>query len=208
MSSLQSETSRLNGAKSKGPITLEGKATSSQNAMKHGLAGGPIVLPYESQREFDALRADFMRHFKPANSVERDLVDEIVCSRWRLRRIERMECALMSQAVERQLEMLGEAADIATAEALAFSEMAENSKGLRLVERYGRSLRRSYEKAWQELVRLQQERAEQNEPEPESEAGYSSLRSDPAFQNNEFMDAVLPYLQKQNKMPPEARRVA
>ena len=203
MSSLQSETARENGSKSKGPITLEGKAKSSQNAMKHGLAGGPIVLPHESQPEFDELHADFIRHFRPANSVERDLVYEIVCSRWRLRRIERMECALMSQAVEQQLEILGEDADIATAEALAFFELAENSKGLRLVERYGRSLRRSYEKASQELERLQRERAEQNEPEPESETDYSSLMSDPHFQDNGFMNAVLPFLHKQNQLSPE-----
>jgi hypothetical protein len=208
MSTLQSETARANGSKSKGPITLEGKAKSSQNAMKHGLAGGPIVLPYESQQEFDALHADFIHHFRPANSVERDLVHEIVSSRWRLRRIERMECALMSQAVERQLEILGEDADIGTAEALAFTELAENSKGLRLVERYSRSLRRSYEKAWQELERLQRERAEQNEPEHDPETDYSSLMGDPLFQDNGFMNAVLPYVHKPNQLVPETRKAA
>jgi hypothetical protein len=208
MSSLHSETARANGSKSKGPVTLEGKAKSSQNAMKHGLAGGPTVLPHESQQEFDELHADLIHNFRPANSVERDLVHEIVCSRWRLGRIQRMECALMSQAVERKLEILGEDADIGTAEALAFAELAENSKGLRLVERYSRSLRRSYEKAWQELERLKRERAEQNEPEPEPETDYSSLMGDPRFQDNGFMNAVLPYVHKQNQLAPETRKAA
>ncbi len=142
----------------------------------------------------------------PRIPFERDLVHEIVCSRWRLRRIERMECALMSQAVEQQLEILGEDADIATAEALAFFELAENSKGLRLIERYSRSLRRSYEKASQELDRLQRERAEQNEPEPELDTDYLSRIGDPRFQDNGFMNAVLPYLHKQNQLAPETRK--
>src|SRR5215217_7839183 len=165
MSTLQSETARLNGVKSNGPVTHEGKIRSSQNAMKHELSGGPVVLPNESQQEFDELWAAYMRKFRPADSIERDLIHEIVCSRWRLRRIERMEAAIMAEAVRRQIDILGEDADPLQAEALAFADLADNSKGLRLIERYGRSLRRSYEKAWQELLRLQEQRAEQNEPE-------------------------------------------
>ena len=205
MSTLQSETSRLNGAKSNGPVTQEGKAKSCQNAMKHGLSGGPVVLPNESQQEFDELWAGFVRKFRPADSIERDLIHEIVCSRWRLRRLERMEAAIMAQAVRRQIEILGEEADPFQAEALAFADLADNSKGLRLIERYGRSLRRSYEKAWQELLRLQEERAEQNEPET---TDYSSLKGLPAYHNAPFMNAIAPYVSKQNQIAPENKRAA
>ena len=49
----QIEASRLNGTKSKGPITEEGIARSAQNAIKHGLAAHKlIVVEGESAQEW------------------------------------------------------------------------------------------------------------------------------------------------------------
>ena len=81
-------TARINGAKSNGPITAEGKAISSQNSLKHGLSSSRVVLPHESQEDYDKLEASLINRFKPADELESDLVQEMAAARWRLRRIE------------------------------------------------------------------------------------------------------------------------
>src|SRR5271155_613333 len=86
-SDLKSETARINGAKSHGPVTPEGKARSAANSRRHGLAAASIVLPGESAEDFQLLLADYIDQFKPQTGVESDLVETMAAARWRLRRL-------------------------------------------------------------------------------------------------------------------------
>ena len=106
----KAETSRCNGAKSNGPITADGKAASARNARTHGLTGAAVVLAHESQTDYDALLASFLDRYRPSDEAERDLIREMVNARWRLRRIEAMETALMQKAIDDQMAELGEGA--------------------------------------------------------------------------------------------------
>jgi hypothetical protein len=55
---------RLNGSKSKGPSSPEGRAISARNSYKHGLSGAGIVVPEgdraEIERRVEALEADLV----------------------------------------------------------------------------------------------------------------------------------------------------
>ena len=66
----QIEASKTNGAKSQGPKTPEGKAKSAQNANRHNLAGGHIVLlSNESIHEFKAFSNGYYeRSLRPTPS--------------------------------------------------------------------------------------------------------------------------------------------
>jgi hypothetical protein len=172
----KAEAARINGAKSNGPTTAEGKAIASQNSLKHGLTSSRVVLPHESQEEFDRLEASIVNRFKPHDEIEHELVHEMAAARWRLRRIAAMEVAIFNKAFKQQRELLGPDADTAEIQDAAYAEVAE-SKSLRMLSRHQSQLRRAYEKAWREIELIQehrnQEAAEdagiglQNEPRPQ-----------------------------------------
>jgi len=195
----QAEASRINGAKSHGPVTDEGKAASGQNSRTHGLSGGPVVLPHESQTEYDALRASFLKRFRPADEIELDLVQEMLDSRWRLRRISAMETALIQETIKTQGEAFGEDVDFETVQQTAYAALAENSKGIRLLNRYAKDLRRSYEKALKELKEIQNSDSSVV-PETQSETDLSNLRNEPKFRNDAFLNAIKPYVEKQQQV--------
>jgi hypothetical protein len=98
----QINANRQNAQLSTGPRTPEGKAASSANATKHGLSAGFRVLDNENQEEFDELIAEYHRTFKPANTHEQFLIEEMVQSRWRLARVRRLEAELIEDMVARR----------------------------------------------------------------------------------------------------------
>jgi hypothetical protein len=158
--------SRANGAKSNGPVTEEGKARSSQNSLKHGLFSTTVVLPHENQEEFDQLHQSISNDIRPVSALERDLVQEMAASRWRLRRLQEMESALFLKATREHMEALGAGADPAEARMLAYAGIA-GSQSFRTLARYANQLRRAYEKAKDELEKKRQSQttvASKNEP--------------------------------------------
>ena len=86
---------RANAKRSTGPKTNKGKALARMNACKHGLTAGTIVIGNEDPREFDTLRADLEREFKPRPGLERELVERLAVQLWRMRRIPACEASLI-----------------------------------------------------------------------------------------------------------------
>lgn len=87
----QKDTSRRNGAKSRGPLTAAGKQRSSANSYKHGISSQALLIPGESQADLDAHFGAYRDRFNPADAVELDLVDNLASITWRRRRLWRRE---------------------------------------------------------------------------------------------------------------------
>ncbi len=92
----QIKANKKNAKKSTGPRTPQGKATVSQNAVKHGLFAIEPVIFDEDQAEFDFHREQMLAEWAPVGYMETILAERIVSLSWRLRRAERMQ----SQAIE------------------------------------------------------------------------------------------------------------
>jgi hypothetical protein len=91
---------KQNAAKSTGPRTADGKARSSQNALKHGLTARTALLPSEDPAEFAAFCEELFSFLQPQGALEEKLVDRAVSLWWRLQRIPAIEGALFDATAE------------------------------------------------------------------------------------------------------------
>jgi hypothetical protein len=155
---------KVNAMNSTGPKTAEGKEASTQNATTHGLTSKRVVLPHESQEEFDALRASLHTQHKPVGDVEKELVDQIAQTWWRLQRAYRIEASFLEQSVnniENEYAARHEGDD---ALAQMFLRQME-TKQMQLMMRYVAAAERAWNKALSELRRIQGERRKNQKEE-------------------------------------------
>ncbi|HXQ53324.1 MAG TPA: hypothetical protein VN802_19690 [Stellaceae bacterium] len=94
-SEAQIAANRANSSKSTGPKTAAGKAASSRNAFRHGLAAALVVSYDENPDEFERFFDEIRTAYAPADAVEDGLVERIVHGSWRLRRVWRAEVAAL-----------------------------------------------------------------------------------------------------------------
>ena len=96
----QLEANRRNAQKSTGPRSVEGKAASSQNALKSGIDAKAQTLPGEKPEALEALAAEYYDRFRPATPEARHLVDTLVSNEWLLRRFRRIEVQILKHEME------------------------------------------------------------------------------------------------------------
>ena len=163
----KSEQSRINGAKSKGPKTPEGKERSSKNAVKHGLNSRSLLLSNESMPDFQQMCEDYRVTFCPVDRVENDLVMVMVSARHRLNRAWAIETGIIDlemckAAQEFEATVAGHDEDLR--KGAAYTTSCSNI-GLINIQRQQVRLERTYSRALKELLLVQARRKEnQNEP--------------------------------------------
>lgn len=151
------QASRANGARSRGPKTVEGKARSSYNAVRHGMLADCLLLPGEDRSVFAALMAEFVERFQPLDGVELGLVEEMAACHWRLRRNWSAESELIAQAMDRQAPATPRAGRRNALLGNAFKDLAAAPE-LHLLNRYETRLHRMYQRALRNLLDLRETR--------------------------------------------------
>ena len=167
----RSITSAANGAKSKGPVTQEGKIRSSRNAEKHGAYSSAVVLNHESLEEYETLSQRYHREFAPDNQSQADLVEQMLASVWRIRRLGALESAAIDHAVDAQRSQLDAAYDNLDPETrahFAYDRLTTSSPTLVVYNRFQASQDRIYDRALRNLRLLKEAASKsmksQNEP--------------------------------------------
>src|SRR6185369_11685710 len=91
---------KMNARNSTGPRSVEGKAVTRFNAMKHGLDAASLVIPGEDPAELARLAEDFHREYAPQGAVETELVEIITRSTWFQHRYARLEAQLFETIIK------------------------------------------------------------------------------------------------------------
>ena len=100
----QVRANRHNAQKSTGPKTPEGKAAVRLNATRHGLLSKETLLPGEDAGALEELAERLRGELHPVGELEALLVDRIVASHWRLRRLGRVEAGVFAYELYGELK--------------------------------------------------------------------------------------------------------
>jgi len=124
----QKAASRANGARSRGPVTPEGKLRSARRPLprinsERGMLASTVVLDGESRPRFHALMTSLQEELKPETPIENLLIHKMAAAHWRLMRVWGMERSRASQGLrESGSPEAPELPDAPTRDALAFGK--------------------------------------------------------------------------------------
>jgi len=131
----QFAANQANSQKSTGPKTEEGKAASSQNNFRHGLAGAFVIQSWEKAEDYEALLDGLREEHQPANPTEALLVEQMAQHWWIAQRALRLQ----------ELSFHAE------------GPVCTSEKELALYMRYGTTHERAFSKALTDLTKLRAE---------------------------------------------------
>jgi hypothetical protein len=91
--------------RSGGPKTSSGKLNASKNALKTGAYTAMIVLPGESEEDFQKLYEQFMNDLMPNDVAESAMVYELAGLTWKKLRLEKLEHAAFIRSIDSNLNI-------------------------------------------------------------------------------------------------------
>jgi hypothetical protein len=168
----QQRAARINGRLSRGPITPEGKARSSLNAITHGLNARleSTLLDGESPELFRELLDDFVARYQPADRVEAEQLQDMILARWQLLRLFKFEASLINLEQSRLRghfdQPVPSRANRDGKLATAYHTLANGSSTPAQLLRHAAHLERIYKHASLEFDRLKRMRVTECEFEP------------------------------------------
>ncbi len=152
-------TNAANALKSTGPITHEGKAISSLNALKTGLTGRTVLLHSDDAAQYQRHIQDYEKEYQPVGLRERELVQSLADTQWRLQRIPGLEMAIYAQGLAENQDYCKQHSSVGS-NLIELGTFLKYEKQLRNLQIHEARLQRRYEKEMAELRALQKERTQ------------------------------------------------
>src|SRR5579872_580405 len=146
---------RENAQHSTGPKTEAGKRRSSLNALRHGLTGQVVVMPYEDLKAYEVFAQGFHKRFEPADPVETHLVQTLADDAWRLHRAKAMENNLYALGLHEKAHTIA-TGNQQVRDALAIaSSLGDHTQALATLSLHQNRIARSFERTLKQLLQVQ-----------------------------------------------------
>ena len=186
ISEAQLAANRANAQHSHGPTSEAGKAKVSQNAVKTGLTGRTVIVPFGEADAYQSLILDFQKQFQPVGPQETALVQSLTDIAWRLDRIPGLEYALLELG---RVDLIKQSPELANnpTEMLEMQIRLHFEKQFRNLQLQENRLSRRRERETKELRALQQARQEAAEaqtkeaPKPAADSNPVNVSSENGF---------------------------
>ena len=166
---LRAAVNRANAERSTGPHSQEGKAIASLNAVKTGLTGRTVLLPSDDAAAYAAHIAEYEKEYKPAGLRERELVQSLADTAWRLKRIPGLELAIYARGRSEFAETFLSDDSSLRASKIELETFLKYEKQLKNLQLQEARLTRRYEKESAELRTLLKERCAQQQAQEKEE---------------------------------------
>jgi hypothetical protein len=168
----QIQASRTNGARSKGPVTDQGKRNSSRNSLRHGLLARTVVLEEECAERFYDLLDSYLDEYRPRTATQLTLVETMAAARWRQFRVWGVQKSALDRDIALQNELVGPPAVRAVS---SFGGPRDVTLPADLLLRYDTAYDRQFARALAQLTALQSKPAPGNPApyHPESPGGHT-----------------------------------
>ena len=149
---------RANAAHSTGPKTEAGKKRSSLNAYRHGLTGQTIILPAEDLVAYQDFTRTFFDHYKPVDIIEKQLVQSLADTSWRLNRVAALEHNLMGLGFDEHSDSITTEHPEAHAALVTTKAMREETPSLAVLRLHTARLARYFKETLKQLNDAQEKR--------------------------------------------------
>ncbi len=161
---------RANAQLSTGPTSEAGKRISSLNAVKSALTGQTVLLPTDDIAAYEQTIAKFVDQHQPETREERELVQQLADTQWRLNRIVTLEFALFARGRHEFADQFA-SHEPALASALIDAEtLVAYGKQIKNLHTQEGRLRRYQQQTSIELAKLQDERRQAETEEAQTPA--------------------------------------
>jgi len=172
----QLAANRANSQKSTGP---KNTTKTRYNGIRHGLTASHVILPWENEADFEAIKSAMMSRFRPIDDWERLLVKNAAETYWTLERSKRVETNMFYVLANQEAQDSPGPADnlhVGNVEAICFFKAGNHTDRIR---RYDAHHQRMYEKAIAQVEKMASLRRPDAIYEPPTESKHEYVEEPP-----------------------------
>jgi hypothetical protein len=165
VSEAQLAANQANAQKSTGPRTPEGKNVSRLNGVRHRVTQQVMIMPEPQMEAYLEFHKAQQEAHAPANPIEKQLVQTIIDTQWRMNCGRAWELSLFADNHEKFADLIVTERPEVQAAMTAIRTLTNKANELKLLSLYEQRINRTLQTAFKQLKEMQEERKQREKTE-------------------------------------------